>query len=45
MQLITAIYCLALLDQPLAAELSLNVNCDVYICNSSHSCYVKLNQS
>ena len=38
MQLITAIYCLtlfhSLLDQPLAAELSLNVNCDVYICNS-----------
>jgi len=31
MQLITAIYCLtlfhSLLDQPLAAELSLNVNC------------------
>ena len=38
MQLITAIYCLtlfhSLLDQPLAAELSLNVKCDVYICNS-----------
>ena len=34
MQLITAIYCLALLDQPLAAELSINVKCDVYICNS-----------
>ena len=45
MQLIIVIYCLALLDQPLAAELSLNVNCDVYICNSSHSCYVELTQS
>ena len=49
MQLITVIYCLtlfqSLLGQPLAAELSLNVNCDVYICNLSHSCYVKLNQS
>jgi len=38
MQLITATYCWtlfhSLLDQPLAAELSLNINCDVYICNS-----------
>ena len=38
MQLFSAIYCLtlfqSLLDQPLAAELSLVVNCDVYICNS-----------
>jgi len=37
-QLITAIYRLtlfhSLLDQSLAAELSINVNCDVYICNS-----------
>ena len=52
MQLISVIYCLtlyhSLLDQPLAAALSLNVNCDVYICNSlfkSHWCYVKLNQN
>jgi len=40
MQLITAIYCLtlfhSLLDQPLAAELSLNVKCDHNLC-CSHS--------